>query len=102
VVSEVRSSSGLQAERTALAHGRTQLVAVAVAALILRQARGAAEIVSAAIIVSSAVLLVSVASWQRSWHLRHHRTSAVTPRRTSAALIVATVALQVAGVIAVL
>jgi hypothetical protein len=102
VVTGTQLTRGLQAERTALAHGRTQLVAVGVAALIVRQSSGRAEAVLAAVIVSSSVLLVSLASWRRSRHLRHDRTSAVVPGRTPVALIVATLAMQVAGVIVVL
>ena len=101
-MNDPRSPRGLQAERTALAHGRTQLVAVAVAALIVRQSSGPAEVVVTAVIVSSAVLLMSVASWQRSRRLRYDRTSPTTPSRATAALVLATLALQIAGVIVVL
>lgn len=80
---------GRQAERTTLAHWRTELSAVAVAALIVRQAGAGAERIVVAVLGGLAAVTMVAAGWVRQRRLARPEPHAA-PR---------VVALTVAGVL---
>ena len=93
------TEAGLQAERTVLAHWRTELAAAVVAMLILRQASSGGERAAIAVATGVAVTVLAVAGYRRQRRLVAGATEA-SPR-TVVGIAVAVVLLQVAALVVV-
>ena len=93
---------GLQAERTFLAYGRTQLVAVVAALLVARDAHTGGRHALAVVIAVAAVLVIGVAGGLRQRRLLRPSASADGTPRTIAAITAGVVLLQVTAMLVVL
>jgi uncharacterized membrane protein YidH (DUF202 family) len=98
----VTFDAGLQAERTILAYGRTQLVSVVVALLVVRDDHAGARHTVAVALAVGAVALVCVAAALRQRRLRLSALDAGSPGRTTASITVAVTLLQAMALVIVL
>jgi hypothetical protein len=94
------NQTGRQAERTALAHWRTELAIAAVAGLIVRQADPGYERVLTVTVSLVAVTAAVAAGWWR-YHVLVRRDEGVS-RRALGITLTAVLALQVVGLVVIL
>jgi len=93
---------GLQAERTFMAYGRTQLVAVVAALLVVHDAHTGGRHAFAVVVAVAAVLVICVAGGLRQRRLLRPSGPADATPRTIAAITAGVVLLQVTAMLVVL
>ncbi len=91
---------GRQAERTVLAHWRTELAVVAVGGLIVRQAGSGAQRWAVALVAFAAIAVIVAVGWARQRRLVEPRPRA--DPRVVGLTVAALAALQVLAVVVVL